>query len=84
MLCLTRAEGEAVIITDRRTGEEVRVVVFRRGKRGGDDTQPDIHVPAAYPALFKASLGWDLHLKAAQSFRVGDGMNAREVKNRLS
>ena len=27
---------------------------------GGEDSQPEIHVPAAFPALFKSSLDWDL------------------------
>jgi choline dehydrogenase len=27
---------------------------------GGEDTQPEIHVPAAFPALFKSNLDWDL------------------------
>jgi choline dehydrogenase-like flavoprotein len=27
---------------------------------GGPDSQPEIHVPAAFPALFKSGLDWDL------------------------
>ncbi len=27
---------------------------------GDEDTQPEIHIPAAFPALFKSSLDWDL------------------------
>lgn len=27
---------------------------------GGEDTQPEIRIPAAFPALFKSSLDWDL------------------------
>jgi choline dehydrogenase len=27
---------------------------------GGEDSQPEIHIPAAFPALFKSSLDWDL------------------------
>src|SRR3989440_423321 len=27
---------------------------------GGEDRQPEIHIPAAFPALFKSSLDWDL------------------------
>ncbi len=27
---------------------------------GGEDTQPEIHIPAAFPALFKSDLDWDL------------------------
>jgi choline dehydrogenase-like flavoprotein len=27
---------------------------------GGEDTQPEIHIPAAFPALFKSNLDWDL------------------------
>ena len=27
---------------------------------GGEDTQPEIHIPAAFPALFKSSSDWDL------------------------
>jgi choline dehydrogenase len=27
---------------------------------GGEDTQPEIHIPAAFPALFKSNFDWDL------------------------
>jgi choline dehydrogenase len=27
---------------------------------GGQDSQPEIHIPAAFPALFKSGLDWDL------------------------
>ena len=27
---------------------------------GGEDRQPEIHIPAAFPALFKSGLDWDL------------------------
>ena len=27
---------------------------------GAEDSQPEIHIPAAFPALFKSSLDWDL------------------------
>jgi choline dehydrogenase-like flavoprotein len=27
---------------------------------GSEDTQPEIHIPAAFPALFKSSWDWDL------------------------
>src|SRR3984957_12490727 len=27
---------------------------------GGEDSQPEIHIPAAFPALFKSSFDWDL------------------------
>jgi choline dehydrogenase len=36
---------------------DVRVALL---EAGGEDTQPEIHVPAAFPALFKSSLDWDL------------------------
>jgi choline dehydrogenase len=36
---------------------DVRVAVL---EAGGEDTQPEIHIPAAFPALFKSSLDWDL------------------------
>jgi choline dehydrogenase len=36
---------------------DVRVALL---EAGGEDTQPEIHVPAAFPALFKSDLDWDL------------------------
>src|SRR5437764_4718206 len=36
---------------------DVRVALL---EAGGEDTQPEIHIPAAFPALFKSSLDWDL------------------------
>jgi choline dehydrogenase-like flavoprotein len=36
---------------------DVRVAVL---EAGGEDSQPEIHIPAAFPALFKSSLDWDL------------------------
>ena len=36
---------------------DVRVALL---EAGGEDTQPEIKIPAAFPALFKSSLDWDL------------------------
>jgi choline dehydrogenase-like flavoprotein len=37
--------------------EDVSVALL---EAGGEDTQPEIHIPAAFPALFKSSWDWDL------------------------
>jgi choline dehydrogenase-like flavoprotein len=37
--------------------EDVRVAVL---EAGGEDSQPEIKIPAAFPVLFKSSFDWDL------------------------
>jgi choline dehydrogenase-like flavoprotein len=37
--------------------EDVRVALL---EAGGEDSQPEIHIPSAFPALFKSSFDWDL------------------------
>jgi choline dehydrogenase-like flavoprotein len=51
--------GSAGCVLAARLSEDpdVRVALL---EAGGEDTQPEIHVPAAFPALFKSSLDWDL------------------------
>jgi choline dehydrogenase len=51
--------GSAGCVLAARLSEDpdVRVAVL---EAGGEDTQPEIHVPAAFPAMFKSSLDWDL------------------------
>jgi choline dehydrogenase-like flavoprotein len=51
--------GSAGCVLAARLSEDpdVRVAVL---EAGGEDTQPEIHIPAAFPALFKSSLDWDL------------------------
>jgi choline dehydrogenase len=51
--------GSAGCVLAARLSEEpdVRVAIL---EAGGEDTQPEIHIPAAFPALFKSSLDWDL------------------------
>ncbi len=51
--------GSAGCVLASRLSEDpdVRVALL---EAGGEDTQPEIHVPAAFPALFKSSLDWDL------------------------
>jgi len=51
--------GSAGCVLAGRLSEEpdVRVALLEAGR---EDTQPEIHVPAAFPALFKSSLDWDL------------------------
>jgi choline dehydrogenase-like flavoprotein len=36
---------------------DVRVALL---EAGGEDSQPEIHIPAAFPALFKSGFDWDL------------------------
>ncbi len=51
--------GSAGCVIAARLSEEpgVRVALL---EAGGEDTQPEIHIPAAFPALFKSSHDWDL------------------------
>ncbi len=51
--------GSAGCVLAARLTEDadVRVAVL---EAGGEDTQPEIRIPAAFPALFKSSLDWDL------------------------
>ena len=51
--------GSAGCVLAARLSEDpdVRVALL---EAGGEDTQPEIHVPAAFPALFKSNLDWDL------------------------
>ena len=51
--------GSAGCVLAARLSEDpdVRVALLEAGE---EDTQPEIHVPAAFPALFKSSLDWDL------------------------
>jgi choline dehydrogenase-like flavoprotein len=51
--------GSAGCVLAARLSEDpsARVAVL---EAGSEDTQPEIHVPAAFPALFKSSWDWDL------------------------
>lgn len=51
--------GSAGCVLAARLSEDagVRVALL---EAGGKDDQPEIHMPAAFPALFKSSLDWDL------------------------
>ena len=51
--------GSAGCVLAARLSEdpEVRVAVLEAGEQ---DTRPEIHVPAVFPALFKSSWDWDL------------------------
>ena len=51
--------GSAGCVVAARLSEDpgVRVALL---EAGGEDTQPEIRIPAAFPALFKSSLDWDL------------------------
>ncbi len=51
--------GSAGCVLAARLSEdpEVRVALL---EAGAEDTQPEIRIPAAFPALFKSSLDWDL------------------------
>jgi choline dehydrogenase len=51
--------GSAGCVLAARLSEDPDVSVALL-EAGGEDTQPEIHVPAAYPALFKSELDWDL------------------------
>ncbi len=51
--------GSAGCVLAARLSEdsEVRVALL---EAGGPDTVPEIHIPAAFPIMFKSSLDWDL------------------------
>jgi choline dehydrogenase-like flavoprotein len=51
--------GSAGCVLAARLSEDpdVRVALL---EAGGEDTQPEIRIPAAFPALFKSNLDWDL------------------------
>jgi choline dehydrogenase len=51
--------GSAGCVLAARLSEDpdVRVALL---EAGGEDTEPLIHIPAAFPALFKSDLDWDL------------------------
>ncbi len=51
--------GSAGCVLAARLGEDpdVRVCLL---EAGGEDTQAEIHIPAAFPALFKSGFDWDL------------------------
>jgi choline dehydrogenase-like flavoprotein len=51
--------GSAGCVLAARLSEDpsVRVAVL---EAGGEDSQPEIHIPIAFPALFKSSFDWDL------------------------
>src|SRR3984885_14784913 len=51
--------GSAGCVLAARLSEDpdTRVALL---EAGGEDTEPLIHVPAAFPALFKSDLDWDL------------------------
>jgi choline dehydrogenase len=51
--------GSAGCVLASRLSEDADVHVALV-EAGGEDTQPEIHVPAAFPALFKSELDWDL------------------------
>src|SRR5579859_4340335 len=51
--------GSAGCVLAGRLSEDgdSRVAVL---EAGGEDSRPEIHIPAAFPALFKSSFDWDL------------------------
>jgi choline dehydrogenase len=51
--------GSAGCVVAARLSEDpsARVALL---EAGGEDTPPEIHIPAAFPALFKSSFDWDL------------------------
>jgi choline dehydrogenase len=51
--------GSAGCVLAARLSED-RDVSVALLEAGGEDSQPEIHVPAAFPALFKSSWDWDL------------------------
>ena len=51
--------GSAGCVLAARLSEDPRRPVALL-EAGAEDTQPEIHIPAAFPALFKSSSDWDL------------------------
>jgi choline dehydrogenase len=51
--------GSAGCVLAARLSEDPAVSVALL-EAGGPDSQPEIHIPAAFPALFKSSFDWDL------------------------
>jgi choline dehydrogenase len=51
--------GSAGCVLAARLSEDVGTSVALL-EAGGEDSQPEIHIPAAFPALFKSSFDWDL------------------------
>jgi choline dehydrogenase len=51
--------GSAGCVLAARLSEDPTVSVALL-EAGGPDSQPEIHIPAAFPALFKSSFDWDL------------------------
>ena len=51
--------GSAGCVIAARLSEDAdtRVALL---EAGGEDSQPEIHIPAAFPALFKSGHDWDL------------------------
>ena len=52
--------GSAGCVLGRPALSRTRTSASRCSRPGREDTQPEIHIPAAFPALFKSSLDWDL------------------------
>jgi choline dehydrogenase len=51
--------GSAGCVLAARLSEDPDVEVLLL-EAGGPDTAPELHIPAAFPAVFKSSLDWDL------------------------
>ena len=51
--------GSAGCVLASRLSEDPDVKVLLL-EAGGPDTAPELHIPAAFPAVFKSSLDWDL------------------------
>jgi choline dehydrogenase len=51
--------GSAGCVLAARLSEDPEVTVALL-EAGPEDTQPEIHIPAAFPALFKSNLDWDV------------------------
>jgi choline dehydrogenase len=51
--------GSAGCVLAARLSEDADVSVALL-EAGGEDSQPEIHIPAAFPALFKSGYDWDL------------------------